>query len=269
MCEISQDAIHDVFIKTKPDDTHMNNFFTIPSVHFEYLLGRLHNNVQSSRENSKRISTFCFLIAKSLPAITAAWNTKHSSLVSGKTIILLLEQYLSCDIAYALVPFLWVTNSTVIFKFLPGDLEIIHGKVVRLTNQRAGQCFALQHQISPPARVIITSLTEKWGEAGCRKELEIQQSIKGTTGRWLSGARTDAGIEQGRMGPCYVTALPHSPVSVCCGCLGWPIYLRDRFLNFIVSWTRNPPVLCVNQSRPIAVERSSFTHTSAYKQLLP
>lgn len=39
-----------------------------------------------------------------------------------------------------------------------------------LTNQRAGQCLAFQHQMSPTAPAIITSVTEKCGKGKTQEE---------------------------------------------------------------------------------------------------
>lgn len=60
-------------------------------------------------------------------------------------------------------------------------------KVAWLTTQRAAPRLTLQHRLSPAALVIITSLTEKWEEAGCRMALELQQSGRGksaTVAKW-------------------------------------------------------------------------------------
>lgn len=70
-------------------------------------------------------------------------------------------------------------------------------KVAWLTTQRAGPRLTLQHWLSPAALVIITSLTEKWEEAGYRMALELRQSGRGKSGWWLSGARRDATVQQG------------------------------------------------------------------------
>ncbi len=132
-------------------------------------------------------------------------------------------------------------------------------KAVWLTIQRAGPRLTLQHWLSPTALVIITSLTEKWKEAGCRMALELQQSGRGTTGRWLSGARREADLEQGGggslnlmnllflfslLGNCY-SLICHSQPFVCWGRY---IHLWDSFLNFTVAWTSRSKLIQTNHS---------------------
>lgn len=92
----------------------------------------------------------------------------------------------------------WKTsgNRVIYIKLCWPTQEMDTEKVVWLKGPR----LTLQHWLSPTALVIITSLTEKWKEAGCRTPLELRQSGRGTTGPWLSGARRDAEVEQGGRG---------------------------------------------------------------------
>lgn len=245
----------------KLDDTHeyfQQNTFS----EFWAFIREDYATMLNRHENSRRINTFCLLVAKRISAMTAAWNTKHSSSVSGKTFIFtvgtILKPHSSTLALFWFAPFLVSYQPYCNFQ-ISARWPRNHtwgGAVPRKSKSRS--------MLRPPAPNLSHCSSHNYltdrevGGARRRIELEMQQSIKGTTGRWLSGARADAGIEQGWMGPCYVTGLPHGHLYVCCGCLGWHIYLCDSFLNFIVSWTKNPLVLCVNRSRPVAVAKSSF-----------
>lgn len=122
----------------------------------------------------------------------------------------------------------WKTSGTVIYKALIAIPEDGHGGVVAHNSEGRSKANPPALTLSPTALVIITSLTGKWKAAGCRMALELQQSGKGTTGRWLSGARRDAEVEQGGGGSlnllflfsllsnCY-SLISHSQLFVCCG----------------------------------------------------
>lgn len=256
MSKISQGIIHDVFMRMKLDD--MNEYFQQNTFsEFWAFIRKDYAMMLSRQENSRRINPFCLLVVKRMSAMTAAQNTKHSSSVSGKTLIFTAGTILKL-----------CSSTLALFWFAPIFVRYQHYCNFQISARwprNHTQGGAMPHKsksrsmLRPPAPNLShcsshNYLTDrKVGGARRRIELEMQQSIKGTTGRWLSGARTDVGIEQCWMGPCYVTGLTHAHLYGCCGCLGWHIYLCDSFLNFIFSWTKNPLVLCVKQSRPIAV----------------